>query len=116
MKLLVDSCVARAVSKKAAEAGHDVVWAGSTRPDPGDEALLAQAAAEGRVIITIDSDFGALVFRDGQTRVGVLRLREASAPALAERALYLLAAHEQDLQEGAFVTDDGDRVRVSRRS
>jgi hypothetical protein len=53
MKPLVDSCVARTLSIKA--------------------------AAEGCVIITIDSDFGALIFRDGQARVVVLRLREGPA-------------------------------------
>jgi hypothetical protein len=31
-------------------------------PDPGDRVLLTWAALESRVLITIDTDFGQLVF------------------------------------------------------
>ena len=37
--------------------GHDVVFADSIGADPGDGALLGMAAAEGRVVVTIDMDF-----------------------------------------------------------
>ncbi|HRE43343.1 MAG TPA: hypothetical protein PKY87_05165 [Terricaulis sp.] len=46
--------------------------------------------------------------------MGVLRLKAASAAALAERASALIAAHGDELEAGAFVTDDGDGVRVRR--
>ena len=82
--------------------------------DPGDAAILGIAAAEGRVLVTIDSDFGALVFRDGAKRVGVLRLRERAPAFLADRASELLDLHGDDLAAVAFVTDDGDDARVSR--
>jgi hypothetical protein len=44
----------------------------------------------------------------------VLRLREAPAAVLAERAAVLIAEHGEALAEGAFVTDDGDRARITR--
>jgi predicted nuclease of predicted toxin-antitoxin system len=31
-------------------------------PDPGDAALLNLAAEEGRILVTIDTDFGTLVY------------------------------------------------------
>ena len=40
-------------------AGHDVVWTGSWEADPGDEEILAHAVREGRVLVTLDKDFGA---------------------------------------------------------
>ena len=46
------------------EAGHDVVYVGERAADPGDEALLAEAAGEGRSFITKDHDIGTLVHRD----------------------------------------------------
>ncbi|MGD9728658.1 MAG: DUF5615 family PIN-like protein [Nitrospiraceae bacterium] len=39
-------------------AGHDVVWAGAWDIDPGDDDILAQAYREGRVLVTLDKDFG----------------------------------------------------------
>ncbi len=36
-------------------------------PDPGDQALLEWAVREERVIVTIDSDFGLLVFFQKQS-------------------------------------------------
>jgi predicted nuclease of predicted toxin-antitoxin system len=81
-KLLLDSSVARAVAAKLIADGHDVVSVAERGPDPGDAAIIELAAAEGRFILTIDVDFGTLVFRDGAKRVGVLRLlqRRADAP------------------------------------
>lgn len=95
--------------------GHDVAAVAERGVDPGDPAILAIAANEGRALVTIDTDFGALVFRDGASGAGVLRLRHASAHEQATRATELVAAHGDDLEAGAFVTDDGDGVRVRKR-
>ena len=60
MKALLDTCVwggARAVLEAA---GHDVVWAGDWPVDPGDDEILARAHREGRVLVTLDKDFGEL--------------------------------------------------------
>lgn len=56
-----------------------------------------------------------LVFRDGAKHAGVLRLRQALAVELAQRASELVSAHGDDLEAGAFVTDDGDGTRVTTR-
>jgi predicted nuclease of predicted toxin-antitoxin system len=93
--------------------GHDVVTVRERGADPGDATILQLAAAESRAIVTIDTDFGMLVFRDGTTRVGVLRLREAKPDALAQRASELVLAHGDALEAAAFVTDDGDSVRIT---
>lgn len=114
-KLLVDSCVARAVTERLRAEGHDVGSVTERGVDPGDPAILAIAVSEGRALVTIDTDFGALVFRDGASACGVLRLRHASADEQATRAVELVDAHGDDLAAGAFVTDDGDGVRVRKR-
>ncbi len=114
-KLLLDSCVALAVLQRLRADGHDIVNVLERGADPGDASVLDIAAAEGRAIITIDTDFGALVFRDGAKHAGVLRLRQAAAAELAERVSALVAAYGDELEAGAFVTDDGDGVRVTKR-
>jgi hypothetical protein len=76
---------------------------------------LEEAVADDRVIVTIDTDFGTLVFRDKAARVGVLRLLERRRARMAERAVELPAQHGAALEGGAFVTDDGAQARVTER-
>ncbi|OQW61176.1 MAG: hypothetical protein A4S17_02160 [Proteobacteria bacterium HN_bin10] len=114
-KLLLDNCIARAVADRLRADGHDVASIVERGADPGDAAILQAAFAEGRALVTIDVDFGALVFRDDAKHAGVLRLRPRPAAALADRASALVISHGHELEAGAFVTDDGDSVRVTRR-
>ncbi len=52
MKLLLDTCVWGGVRAELQAAGHDVLWTGDLPADPGDEAILAQAHGEQRVLVT----------------------------------------------------------------
>jgi predicted nuclease of predicted toxin-antitoxin system len=113
-KLLLDSCVAKAVADRLRADGHDAAAVATLGLDPGDAAILDLAVQSGRVLVTLDSDFGMLVFRDGAKHAGVLRLRPMRADALAQRASELIDAHGDDLEGAAFVTDDGDAVRVTK--
>ena len=63
MKLLLDTCVWGGVCKELRAAGHDVVWAGDWQEDPGDHEILGRAHREERILVTLDKDFGELVFR-----------------------------------------------------
>jgi predicted nuclease of predicted toxin-antitoxin system len=115
LRVLVDSSVAPSVTARLRADGCDVADVPEQGADPGDAAILQLAVSEDRALITLDSDFGMLVFRDGASHQGVLRLRQRTATALADRASALVAAHEEDLKAGSFVTDDGDTARVTRR-
>jgi predicted nuclease of predicted toxin-antitoxin system len=46
-------------------AGHDVLWARTEMPGASDEDVMARAAAERRLLVTFDTDFGELVHRRG---------------------------------------------------
>ena len=56
MKFLVDCCAGRRLAEWLRNEGHDVFDAGEIEHDAGDATLLARAAAEGRVLITLDND------------------------------------------------------------
>jgi predicted nuclease of predicted toxin-antitoxin system len=114
-KLLLDSCVALAVLERLRADGHDIVGVHERGADPGDASILDIAAVEGRAIVTIDTDFGMLVFRDSARHAGVLRLRQSLPTELAHRASELVDQFGDDLEAAAFVTDDGDSVRVTKR-
>jgi predicted nuclease of predicted toxin-antitoxin system len=46
-------------------AGHNVIWKRTEAPGSSDEAILARAQAENRILVTFDKDFGELVYRLG---------------------------------------------------
>jgi predicted nuclease of predicted toxin-antitoxin system len=74
MKLLLDTCVWAGAKGELAAAGHDVVWVGDWPQDPGDEELLSRAHADGRIVVTLDKDFGELAIVRGQPHAGIIRL------------------------------------------
>jgi predicted nuclease of predicted toxin-antitoxin system len=86
------------------DAGHDVVYVGERAADPGDEALLAEAVAEGRTFLPKDHDIGALVHRDSRPHRGILLLDDLG-DASAEAALILtaLSSHGDQLASSAFL-------------
>lgn len=79
MKLLLDTCVWGGARIVLEGAGHDVAWAGDWSSDPGDAEILRTAHDQGRVLVTLDKDFGerAVVFRE--PHAGIVRL--VSGPA-----------------------------------
>lgn len=112
MKVLLDSCVWGGVRQALTEAGHDVVWAGDWDRDPGDDEILAQAYQEGRVLVTLDKDFGTLAFLHGRPHAGILRLVNLSTQQQITVCLSVLSRHGALLQQGAIITAELDRVRI----
>lgn len=114
MKFLVDRCAGAKLVRWLREHGHDVADAAERQPDPGDEELLAEAANAERVLVTLDKDFGTLIFAQGAKHCGIVRLPDV--PAAERIALFerLLATHAIDMAAGAVITVRGDRIRISR--
>lgn len=115
MRFLVDRCAGRRLAVWLREQGHDCVEVQSLGDtDPGDRAVLDQAVAEGRILVTIDTDFGTLVFREGAPHTGVIRLPDVPAAARIVLMADVLARFASDVEAGALVTVRGSRIRISR--
>ena len=112
MKLLLDSCVWGGALGRLRAAGHDVVWSGDWQADPGDEEILARALAEGRVLVTLDKDFGELAIVRELPHAGILRLVGLSALQQAEVTSRVIQAHGADLAAGAIITAEAGRLRI----
>jgi predicted nuclease of predicted toxin-antitoxin system len=103
MRLLLDENVPGDVAAALRGQGHDVAAVAQTHPASlADGAVLALARAEGRVLVTLDRDFGELVFARGAAHAGVVYLRLPGAPgaALTARLVAVLREHGAAL-EGA---------------
>lgn len=112
MKLLLDTCVSRIAKEVLLAHGHKVVWGGDWREDPGDEEILAMALKEGRILVTLDKDFGELSIHRRLPHCGILRLvgfKWSEQGTICQR---ILTDHGDDLQKGAIVTAEPGRLRI----
>lgn len=82
-----------------------------------DSAIAELAAAEARVVVSADTDFGTLLATSGAERPSVLLVRlrtPRSAEALAAVVVANLDAVSDDLNAGAIVVLEDERERIRR--
>lgn len=118
MRFLVDESVSPLVVQRLSAAGHDAVHVYdvglTSKPDP---VVLAAAVSEQRVLVTLDTDFGALIANSSGAAPSVVLFRGDVTRRPASQAELLLANLDefaQDLDSGAVVVIGDDRVRVRR--
>ena len=116
MRFLIDRCAGRRLAECLREAGHDVVESRERGPDPGDRTLLEWAAAEGRILVTMDKDFGHFIFGAGAAHCGLVRLPDVPAAARIALLQKLLTDHTDELSARSIITVRGGRIRISRPS
>ena len=112
MKLLLDTCVWGGAKKILESSGHDVVWSGDWPEDPGDEEILAKANNDGRILVTLDKDFGEIAIVKGKPHSGILRLVNLSANNQGIVCLRVIEQYGQVLQSGAIITVEPGRIRI----
>ena len=113
MKFLLDVCAAsRPLLMTLADLGHDVLSARDRFPHASDQALLALAREEGRVLITEDKDFGELVFLRGLPHPGIVRLVEMTPMERADAMRTLIERHADAMCDGAIIVVTRKRVRI----
>lgn len=108
----MDSCVWGPTATPLRDAGHDEAWVGDWSNDPGDEEILRIAYEERRILITLDKDFGALMFARGLRHAGMIRLRGIPARHQAAICLRVIADYAIYLEDGAIITAERGRIRI----
>lgn len=113
MKFLLDVCAdSRQLRSALADLGQDVLYVRERFPHASDEALLALASAENRVLITEDKDFGELVFLRGLPHPGIVRLVEMTPTERADAVRSLIDRHADAMRNGAIIVVTENRVRI----
>ena len=95
-----------------ADLGHDVLSAADWFSQASDEALLAFAREEDRVLVTEDKDFGELVFLRGLPHPGIVRLVEMTPMERAHAMRTLIEHHTDAMRDGAIIVVTRKRVRI----
>ena len=112
--MLADEGVAGAVVRHFRAQGHDVLWIAEDAPSERDSVIADLAIAEVRILLTLDTDFGELAFRDRRPmpRAVILARLNPQTPA-AQVELFQAVLAREDLEGHFFVvTPEGIRARA----
>ncbi|HEU5150587.1 MAG TPA: DUF5615 family PIN-like protein [Iamia sp.] len=118
MRFLLDQNISPLLATLLGDAGHDTLHVrdiGLARAD--DATILDRAAADRRVLVSSDTDFGDLLARADLVDPSLLLLRRQGprrATDIAALVLLNLDVVTDDLDRGAVVVFDGDRIRIRR--
>lgn len=113
LRFLFDVGVGRAAERALVELGHDVASVRDHDPSMPDDDILRWAHREGRIVVTMDRDFGALVFQSGIGQAGVLLLRmeDALSNEKAQALRAIVEDHGRELP-GRFAVFQRGRLRI----
>ena len=117
MRFLVDECLSTRLVPLLVASGHDATHVNDHRlAGQPDDRVLAMAAAERRVLLSADTDFGEILARSNDPTPSVILFRRSdrSADALAAILVTNLDQIADDLDQGAFVVITEDRMRIRR--
>lgn len=115
MKLLLDQGLPRSAAALLRATGIDTVHTGEIGlATADDEAIIQVARQQERVIITLDADFHALLALSGADKPSVVRIRIEGlrAESLATLLQALLEERSSELDKGALMTVQLERVRI----
>ena len=115
MKFLVDVNASGALSQWLREQGHVVVLVSNRDSRMPDEDILRWAVEEQciiRIIVTTDSDFEQMIWRQAKSHCGVLRLESLPRDERKNLLKDTLDLHGKDLGNGAIVIADSKKFRV----
>jgi len=115
MKFLLDVGVGKKVENWLREHGVDVLSVRDIDPCAKDSQILQWAVEFQRMIITMDKDFGELVYNSGLAHAGVLilRLEDADVDTKVEVIRKILENYSDKIVSRFCVYQDGKlRIRV----
>ena len=113
LKFLVDVGVGKKVETWLRETGHDVKGIRELNPSMSDRDILRLAGSEKRLVITMDKDFGELIYNSGLAHGGVLLLRlEGDNSEKKVEAVRKIMETYSDRLMNAFSVYKNGRLRI----
>ena len=116
LKIIMDVGVGKLSEEWLSQQGHDVLATRHVNPRMGDDEILEIAVREGRLVITMDKDFGELVYKHKAAHAGVLLLRldDATGAEKVQGISQIFSQHGDKLF-GSFSVYKSGRLRIHPR-
>lgn len=115
MKLLLDQGLPRSTTILLAKFDIEAVHVGQIGMSTAEDLeILKVAKMNEQVVVTLDSDFHTILALENFFQPSVIRIRiqGLKAPQLCDLLLKVLQACTEDLERGAAVTVEENRIRV----
>lgn len=118
MRFLIDNALSPLVADLLNRAQHDAVHVRALNlHEATDDVVFARAAAENRILVSADTDFGAILANRREGAPSFILFRRGAERRPEQQVRLLLAnldAVAADLDRGAIVTIEQRRIRVRR--
>lgn len=118
MKFLVDNPLSPEVADGLQAAGHDAVHVRTRNlHEAPDQVVFQTALSEERVLVSADTDFGALLVPGRHTRPSLILFRHGSPrrpPEQTKALIENLPTFSEDLARGAIVVFRRNKIRIRK--
>jgi predicted nuclease of predicted toxin-antitoxin system len=115
MKFVIDVGVGRSVEMQLAADGYEVLPVRDRDPHLPDREILRWAVQEQAIVVTMDKDFGDLIWKERLPHAGVmlLRMEDATGAEKADAMRRIVREFGTELPHN-FTVFKNDRLRISR--
>jgi len=116
MRLLVDMNLSPRWVSVLAVAGIEAAhWSICGTANAPDEEIMTYARNNGYVVLTHDLDFGTILAATHGEKPSVMQIRaeNVNPDAIGKQIVLALRQMENELEEGALITVDANRLRIS---
>ena len=119
MRFLIDNALSPVLATLLTQAGHDALHVRTIELHRADDVVIFdRAAADDRIVVSADTDFGALLAARTVKKPSVIQFRGRGSrkpDALAHTISSNLAQLADALESGSIITFEPSRVRVRAR-
>lgn len=115
LRFIVDVGVGKGIEKYLTEEGYDTKAVRDIDPRIEDEEIIRTAVSENRIVITMDKDFGELVYHSSMKHSGVLLLRLEDAVGSEKlQVVKHIMKNYSDRIKSCFCVFQNDKFRIRK--
>jgi predicted nuclease of predicted toxin-antitoxin system len=115
MRFIIDECVGPSVVEWLRAQGHDVFSVFEQARGISDDVVIAKAYDEERILVTVDKDFGEMIYRRRARHRGIVLLRlDDERSTMKIVVLERLLNQYADRIPNQFIVVSEDQIRFAK--